>query len=46
MSRTPDLRPDLLGDASTAPHQIEGDNISSDWWRTEQQSQGELKTGR
>ncbi|MGW0581599.1 glycoside hydrolase family 1 protein, partial [Streptomyces sp. NPDC002920] len=40
MSPTPDLRPDFLWGASTSPHQIEGNNLGSDWWRMEQQSQG------
>ncbi|MET8979469.1 family 1 glycosylhydrolase [Streptomyces sp. NPDC004539] len=43
MSRTPDLRPDFLWGASTSPHQIEGNNTNSDWWRAEHQSQGHLE---
>ncbi|AEM84151.1 glycoside hydrolase family 1 protein [Streptomyces violaceusniger] len=43
MSRTPDLRPDFLWGASTAPHQIEGNNLNSDWWRMEHQSEGRLE---
>jgi beta-glucosidase len=43
MTRTPDLRPDFLWGASTSPHQIEGNNLNSDWWRMEHQSQGHLE---
>jgi beta-glucosidase len=43
MTRTPDLRPDFLWGASTSPHQIEGNNLNSDWWRMEHQSQGRLE---
>ena len=43
MSRTPDLRPDFLWGASTSPHQIEGNNLNSDWWRMERQSEGHLE---
>ncbi|MCM6761526.1 family 1 glycosylhydrolase [Rathayibacter sp. ZW T2_19] len=32
------LRPDFLWGASTAPHQIEGGNVNSDWWVYEQRS--------
>ncbi|MEU1515160.1 family 1 glycosylhydrolase [Streptomyces sp. NPDC005811] len=42
-SRTSDLRPDFLWGASTSPHQIEGNNVNSDWWRMEHQSQGILE---
>ncbi|MDW6057562.1 family 1 glycosylhydrolase [Streptomyces sp. FXJ1.4098] len=43
MSRTSNLRPDFLWGASTSPHQIEGNNTGSDWWRMEHQSQGRLE---
>jgi beta-glucosidase len=43
MTRTPYLRPDFLWGASTSPHQIEGNNLNSDWWRMEHQSQGHLE---
>jgi beta-glucosidase len=43
MSRTPDLRPDFLWGASTSPHQIEGNNLNSDWWLMEHQSEGRLE---
>lgn len=32
------LRPDFLWGASTAPHQIEGGNLNSDWWVYEQRA--------
>lgn len=36
MSRTPTPFPDgFLWGASTAAHQIEGNNVNSDWWRKE-----------
>jgi beta-glucosidase len=38
-SSKPDLRPDFLWGASTSPHQIEGNNTNSDWWRMEFQFQ-------
>ncbi|NNN29187.1 glycoside hydrolase family 1 protein [Streptomyces sp. S3(2020)] len=43
MSRNPDLRHDFLWGASTSPHQIEGNNLNSDWWRTEHQNEGRLE---
>ncbi|MGO4759671.1 family 1 glycosylhydrolase, partial [Streptomyces sp. 2MCAF27] len=30
------LVPGFLWGASTAPHQVEGNNLNSDWWATEQ----------
>ena len=30
------LRPGFLWGAATAPHQIEGNNVNSDWWAREQ----------
>ncbi|MFI6374381.1 glycoside hydrolase family 1 protein [Streptomyces sp. NPDC050546] len=46
MSRRSDLSPDFLWGASTSPHQIEGNNLNSDWWRMEHQSQGRLELSR
>ncbi|MFJ8021475.1 glycoside hydrolase family 1 protein [Streptomyces sp. NPDC096311] len=43
MSRDPDLRHDFLWGASTSPHQIEGNNLNSDWWRTEHMAVGRLE---
>ncbi|WP_105968184.1 glycoside hydrolase family 1 protein [Streptomyces geranii] len=43
MSRNPDLCSDFLWGASTSPHQIEGNNLNSDWWRTEHQNKGHLE---
>jgi beta-glucosidase/6-phospho-beta-glucosidase/beta-galactosidase len=31
----PDFRPGFLWGASSAPHQIEGNNLASDWWKNE-----------
>ncbi|WP_284984471.1 family 1 glycosylhydrolase [Arthrobacter sp. efr-133-TYG-118] len=39
------LRPDFLWGASTAPHQIEGNNINSDWWVREESSPGMQLSG-
>ncbi|NQX35705.1 glycoside hydrolase family 1 protein [Herbiconiux sp. VKM Ac-2851] len=33
---TESTRPEFLWGAATAPHQIEGDNVNSDWWVYEQ----------
>ncbi|MFC8097783.1 glycoside hydrolase family 1 protein [Streptomyces sp. NPDC057363] len=43
MNRATALRPDFLWGASTSPHQVEGNNLNSDWWRMEHQSQGHLE---
>ncbi|MFC4504947.1 MULTISPECIES: family 1 glycosylhydrolase [Streptomyces] len=42
MNRIP---PDFLWGASTAPHQIEGNNINSDWWAREQVTPGMAFSG-
>jgi beta-glucosidase len=33
--QTPPLPPEFLFGASTAPHQVEGNNVNSDWWQLE-----------
>ncbi|MGW3570502.1 glycoside hydrolase family 1 protein [Streptomyces sp. NPDC000941] len=43
MTRMPALRPDFLWGASTSPHQIEGNNTNSDWWRMEHQGRDFLE---
>jgi beta-glucosidase len=42
---TADFTADFLWGASTAPHQIEGNNVSSDWWSREQQMPAEQRSG-
>ncbi|WP_405876562.1 glycoside hydrolase family 1 protein [Streptomyces sp. NBC_00005] len=39
------LRPDFLWGASTAPTQVEGNNINSDWWLREQLMPGMERSG-
>ncbi|MFI1337834.1 glycoside hydrolase family 1 protein [Streptomyces sp. NPDC020845] len=43
MSRNPALRADFLWGASTSPHQIEGNNLNSDWWHSEHQNASHLE---
>ncbi|MEW1719118.1 family 1 glycosylhydrolase [Streptomyces sp. NPDC093109] len=40
-----DTSPTFLWGASTAPHQIEGNNVNSDWWAREQQTPGMALSG-
>ncbi|WP_029429844.1 family 1 glycosylhydrolase [Blastococcus sp. URHD0036] len=37
--------PDFLWGAATAPHQIEGNNLNSDWWATERLMPGMERSG-
>ncbi|MER6959664.1 family 1 glycosylhydrolase [Streptomyces sp. NPDC000618] len=39
------IPPDFLWGASTAPHQIEGNNVNSDWWAREQVTPGMALSG-
>jgi beta-glucosidase len=39
------LAPGFLWGASTAPHQIEGNNVNSDWWVREQRAPGMERSG-
>jgi beta-glucosidase/6-phospho-beta-glucosidase/beta-galactosidase len=39
------FRPGFLWGASSAPHQIEGNNLASDWWRTEAMMPGMEPSG-
>jgi beta-glucosidase len=41
----PQLRPGFLWGASTAPHQIEGNNVNSDWWAREAVMPGMAPSG-
>ena len=45
MTRQHGLRPGFLWGASTAPHQIEGNNVNSDWWLREQHIPGMQRSG-
>ena len=45
MTRQHGLRPGFLWGASTAPHQIEGNNVTSDWWLREQHIPGMQRSG-
>ena len=39
------FRPDFLWGAATAPHQVEGNNVNSDWWANEQVTPGMQRSG-
>lgn len=41
----PQLPSRFLWGAATAPHQIEGNNVNSDWWALEQQMPGMQRSG-
>jgi beta-glucosidase len=41
----PQLPSGLLWGAATAPHQVEGNNVNSDWWALEQQMPGMQRSG-
>ena len=45
MTRISPLRPDFLWGASTAPHQVEGNNVNSDWWAREPSMPGMQRSG-
>ncbi|MFF4618949.1 family 1 glycosylhydrolase [Nonomuraea jabiensis] len=41
----PQLPSGFLWGAATAPHQVEGNNVNSDWWALEQQMPGMQRSG-